>query len=86
MATSSVEKASATSEGSNPAPVIVDFGKHKSKAVKQLRNGKGKLIDDVYDTISDLRSAGTISATAQPVVFVVREKRAGKGLLSMLKV
>jgi hypothetical protein len=34
--------------------------------------------------IEDLRTAGSISASAQPVIVVVREKRSRKGLLPMM--
>jgi hypothetical protein len=81
------EATKATSSGaqsSSNAPLIVDLGRHKSKSVKRLRNGKGKLIGDVMNAIEDLRTAGTISASAQPVIIVVREKRSRKGLLPMM--
>lgn len=86
MAKTFSEDAPGIGEDTNPAPVIVDLGRQKAKAVKQLRNGKGKLIDDVFETINQLRSAGTISASAQPVIVVVREKREDNSLLSLLKV
>jgi siroheme synthase len=62
------------------APVFIDLGKKKKKAVKRLRNGRGSLVGRIQATIEDLRNAGTISATAQPVIVVVREKRKNKGL------
>ena len=72
-------------EKTGAAPIVVDLGRQKSKAVKRLRKGEGRLIDDVNNTIDELKSAGTISATAQTVIVVVREKNRGKGVLSMLK-
>lgn len=54
--------------------VIVDIGERQSpEDVKSLRDGKGKLIDHVERIVADLVAAGTIAATAQPVVFVIRE-------------
>jgi hypothetical protein len=54
--------------------VIVDIGERQlPEDVKQLRSGQGKLIGNVERIVADLVAAGTISATAQPVVFVVRE-------------
>ena len=82
---SEASKATATSgQSSTSAPLIVDLGRHKSKSVKRLRNGKGKLIGEVMSAIEDLRTAGSISASAQPVIVVVREKRSRKGLLPMM--
>ncbi|HUR34170.1 MAG TPA: hypothetical protein VM032_10275 [Vicinamibacterales bacterium] len=63
------------------APVVLDFGKHKRKAIKRLREGSGRLLDDVQTAIEDLRAAGAISATAQPVIIVVREKRRRSSML-----
>lgn len=57
------------------APVIVDLGKKRRKLVKKLRNGSGKLMDEVNGTLLELKNAGTISASAQPVIVIVREKR-----------
>jgi hypothetical protein len=73
-------------DGTSTPPIVVDFGKHKRKQVRQLRRGKGKLVDDISHTVDELRSAGTISASAQPVIIVVREKRGRKNLLSLLNV
>jgi len=71
-------------EKSAPSPIVVDLGRQKAKAVKRLRKGEGKLLDDVNSTINELRVAGTIAATAQAVIVVVREKPR-KNVLSMLK-
>jgi hypothetical protein len=57
------------------APLVVDLGKKRRKAVKQLLNGEGKLLSVVNDAISELKAAGTISDGAQPVIVVVRPRR-----------
>ena len=57
------------------APIVVDLGKHRRKAVKALRRGQGKLMSEVANCIQELQSAGTLSASVQPVVIIVREKR-----------
>ena len=57
------------------APIIVDLGKKRRKLVKKLRKGSGRLMDQVNDTLQELKNAGTIAATAQPVIVVVRERR-----------
>lgn len=60
--------------GSEPEPVLIDFGKQKRGKVKKLRKGKGGLVDDVHAVIADLREAGTIDGKAQPVIVVVERK------------
>lgn len=66
---------SETSSNGNPAPVVLDLGKRRRKLVRQLRRGEGKLLDDINGAVEELRTAGTLSAAAQPVIVVVREKR-----------
>ena len=81
MSTPAVEtKVKANREAEELAPVFIDLGKKKKKAIKRLRNGRGSLIGRIQTTLEDLRNAGTISATAQPVIVVVRQKRKSKGL------
>ena len=57
------------------APVVLDLGKHRRKRVKQLRRGEGKLMTDILDALQELKLAGTLNSTAQPVVIVVQQKR-----------
>jgi hypothetical protein len=56
-------------------PVVLDLGKQRRKRVKELRRGEGKLMADIIDALDELRTAGTLSANAQPVVVVVQQKR-----------
>ncbi|RJS20860.1 hypothetical protein DRW03_19495 [Corallococcus sp. H22C18031201] len=55
-------------------PMFIDLGKQKAKAVKKLRKGKGRLLDDVRETLQDLQAAGRVAANAQPVIVLVRVK------------
>src|SRR5262245_6059279 len=58
-----------------PQLVVVDLGKRQSpKQVKRLRKGRGKLVRRIDDIVGELIEAGTIKASAQPVVIVVRER------------
>jgi len=57
-----------------PSPIILDLGKKRRKSVKRLLDGKGKLLDQVMDSIEELQRVGTIPKSAQPVIFIVREK------------
>jgi hypothetical protein len=56
-------------------PVIIDLGRKRRRLVKELREGRGKLMTDINTCIQELRDAGTISETAQPVIVIVRQKR-----------
>jgi Family of unknown function (DUF6200) len=59
---------------SEPQVVVVDLGERQMPdEVNRLRNGQGKLFDHVERIIADLVAAGTVAASAQPVVLVVRE-------------
>lgn len=60
--------------GTTAPPVLIDLGKKSKKAVKRLRNGQGKLLEEINQAIRELREANKIGANAQPVVVVVREK------------
>ena len=71
----------APAHGDIGAPVVIDFGKHRRKAVKRLRQGSGKLMDRVNATLDELRSAGAIAAGAQPVIIVVQQRTRRRGLL-----
>ncbi|WP_342374841.1 hypothetical protein NVS55_26390 [Myxococcus stipitatus] len=55
-------------------PVFLDLGKKSAKAVKKLRKGKGRLLDDVRETLQDLQTSGRVAANAQPVIVIVRAK------------
>jgi hypothetical protein len=65
-----------SSDGAGTGVVVVDLGRHKRKAIKKLRQGTGKLMDEVRETVAELRGNGTISSNADPVVLIVRERRA----------
>ena len=68
-------EAKPSTAGEIAAPVVLDFGKHRRKQIKNLSKGSGKLMDEVRAALDELRLSGTISGGAQPVIVVVREKR-----------
>lgn len=70
MATTSTE-----AKADAKAPVIIDLGKHRRKRIKDLRRGTGRLADEVNGCVEELKASGTLSAGAQTVVVVVRQKR-----------
>ncbi len=54
--------------------IVVDLAEPQpSLQVKRLRKGQGRLMTHVERIVNDLIDAGTVKATAQPVVIVVRE-------------
>jgi hypothetical protein len=67
-----------------PSPIILDLGRKKRKSVKQLRNGKGKLLAEALDSIEELQRVGTIPQSAQPVIVIVREKNRSNMMFPMM--
>ena len=55
-------------------PTIVDLGKQPRRRVKRLLKGEGKLMNEVRDCIAELRRAEKISASAEAIVIVIRQK------------
>jgi hypothetical protein len=64
-----------------PAPIIVDLGKKRRKQIKELRQGRGVLMEEINQVIEELRTTGSLSASAQPIVVVVRPKRKAPNLM-----
>ena len=55
--------------------LVIDIGKEqKSKRIKKLRKGKGKLFDKIGTVVEDLRTEGLVDDKSTPIVIVVREK------------
>lgn len=74
--TTAITKDSTKSETTAEAgPLVVDLGRKSKKQIRQARSGVGKLMNEVNGVLEDLRASGTVSATAQPVLIVVRQKR-----------
>jgi len=63
-----------TSTAKDPDVIVVDLGTKRRKQVKQLRRGKGKLMDKVKEALRELKASNTISSNAQPVVVVIKEE------------
>ena len=71
------------------APVILELGKASRKAVRQLREGRGKMLDDVQDAMKEVTASLGEQAEGKhliPVVLVYRQRRRRKtgGLLPIL--
>ena len=83
MATSTItpvpaERTQPAPKTDTASPIVLDLGKHRRKAVRRLRRGTGPLLEDVTAAIDELRAAGAIAASAQPVIVVVQQRRKRK--------
>jgi Family of unknown function (DUF6200) len=54
--------------------VVVDLGTKRKKQISRLRRGQGPLMEEVNQVINELKTAGAITGTVQPVIVVVRER------------
>jgi hypothetical protein len=59
--------------------IVVDLGRKSRKDVRDLRKGRGPLMDDVEDCIEELRESGDISESTQPVVIIVERRWSSRG-------
>jgi uncharacterized protein DUF6200 len=73
-------ESSRTIDTAASGPLVVDLGKKRRKLIKRLRKGEGKLMDEINHLVEELKTAGSISASTQPLVVVVRQKRRTKSL------
>ena len=72
--------AAAGTPETHQSPVILDLGKKKKGDIKKLCNGEGPLVEEVNHCVEELKTSGVISAGAQPVVIIVRQKPSNKGM------
>jgi len=58
------------------APVVVDLGKEKSKTLRALKKGEGKLVEEVARVIEEVRAKSSELADKElvPVVMIYRKK------------
>lgn len=60
---------------------VVDLGTEKGSAVRDLKRGRGKLLDEIADTVADIEASIADEAVAKnliPVVMIVERKRSRK--------
>jgi hypothetical protein len=60
------------------APVVVSLGTEKQKRIRQLKRGRGKLMDEVGQVLEQVRTSFGEHADGKifvPVVLVYRRKR-----------
>lgn len=75
-----------SSEASYPTPVVVDLGAQKRKRIRQLKKGKGPLVEEVHavvqEVLASLGEDGAVSGV--PVVMLYRRKsKKRKGLRAL---
>ena len=67
-------------------PIIINLGKRKRKRIKELLNGRGKLLDEVEDVIAEAASLLDEELDGKvvlPIVLVYRRKPKRKKLRGM---
>ncbi|HEY2322813.1 MAG TPA: hypothetical protein VGJ82_08105 [Thermoanaerobaculia bacterium] len=63
-------------------PIVLDLGSKSRKQIRRLRKGRGKLMNRVNTVVEELKTNGNISATAQPIIIVVKQRK-DDGILGM---
>ena len=63
-----------------PSMVVLDLGKKKRRDIKRLRKGRGRLMARLSETLDALKEDGTLAASGQPVIVIVRERQRKGGL------
>lgn len=64
------------------APIIIDLGKEKKKRIKDLKRGRGRLMNEVAGVINEARmNLGTEADGKEfiPIILIYRKKRKRKG-------
>ncbi len=67
----------------NGSLLVVELGKFSKKKIKKLSKGTGQVSDTIKESLQALKAEGTVAATAQTVVFVVKEKPKKSSLLGI---
>ena len=60
------------------APIVIDLGKTRRKRIKQLKRGRGRLMDEIRQAVNDVRinlSEEDQGKEFVPVVLLYRSKR-----------
>lgn len=75
--TKSLKEVAAEAAAMQPpaAPMIIDLGKQRRKAVRDLGKGRGRLLDKINGHLTSLTRAGEITEGAQPVIVLVKAKK-----------
>jgi hypothetical protein len=84
MSTTIAQDTVLTTPGYNAemAPIIIDLGKEKKKRIKDLKRGRGRLMNEVAGVINEARMNLGSEADGKefiPVILIYRKKRKRKG-------
>ena len=58
-------------------PIIIDLGKQKSGAIKKLKKGEGKLWDEVFDVVEEVKELleeDTEGKILIPIIMLYQKK------------
>jgi hypothetical protein len=58
-------------------PIVIDLGKQKSKDIKDLKSGKGKVWDDMFSVVEEVKEMLGEDANGKvilPVVMIYQRK------------
>jgi len=55
--------------------VVVDLGRYRSSSIRQLRRGRGRIIEAVKDTHEEIQRERSGAESNQKVIFVVERRR-----------
>jgi len=87
MATSTAQTSSASPSSDAVTPIMIDLGKKKNKQIRDLKRGRGKLMDQVSEVLERVRAdlgPGTDPKNLVPIVMIYRKKeKRRRGLLSL---
>lgn len=62
-----------------PSLTVCDLGRHRPARIRQLRRGRGRLLEDVGDTLAEIQGESKELESNQRFVFVVEvERRSGR--------
>jgi hypothetical protein len=56
-------------------PIVVDAGRRTRKTIRRLKEGRGRLMEEVADVIEDIRLARGAGKEIVPIVIIYRERR-----------
>lgn len=64
-----------TQQVESVTPIIVDAGRRSRKSIRRLKEGRGRLMEEVVDVIEDVRSTRGAGKEIVPIVIIYRERR-----------
>jgi gas vesicle protein len=69
------EAATSNEKSTEAATVVADLGSRSKKSIRKLRQGGGRLQQDVQNLMNQLKADSVVTEASQAVIVVVKEKR-----------